>query len=168
MKLAITGTRAGMSDEQKAWFVSRAADALIEEFHYGDCVGVDAQALYALIELGAGGVLHCHPAQVAPQWKARTYRNAEQLGLIVHPTEDPLVRNTKMVDATDELWAFPKAGNRIGGTWYTIHYAAVTHKLVTIVFPDGCVQQINSQCVNPEHCGPECVGSCQLLFNQED
>ena len=40
MKVGFTGTRLGMSQNQKEQFVLKLSELDVHEFHHGDCVGV--------------------------------------------------------------------------------------------------------------------------------
>lgn len=147
MKLGITGSRNGLSDDQLRVLnalVHRSAFAEgtyheITEVHYGDCVGADQQAAEAFIEVGLGATLHCHPATMNPEWDAKWRANTAAKnpgeGIVMYPAKDPLARNDDIVAACDVLWAFPSSMDGKGGTWYTIRKAIDQGTFVRIIGP---------------------------------
>lgn len=136
MKIAITGSRFGLSLHQRTELINLLCSTRMTEFHYGCCVGVDTQALWLAVETGAGGVIHAHPATKNPEWDTKyvefpTEEDVLHLGIQMHPAKDPLERNREMVDAVDVVWAFPNS-NAWSGTLYTITYARAQKKEVIV------------------------------------
>lgn len=102
MVIGFTGTRKGMTEAQKdqlslmlAVFVSHA-----NEFHHGDAVGADREAVGLAQQYGFTCV--AHPAGA-----------------------DPLVRNREIVAASSVLIAAPETDKeqQRSGTWATCRYA---------------------------------------------
>lgn len=139
MRVAITGSRHGLSDGQRARLIDLICEAPISEFHYGDCKGVDEEAFWLCVELGSGGVMHAHPATLNPkwdaQWRAHTTDHSDMVGIITHEPKHPLARNQDMVDAADIVWAFPENDSGTGGTWFTINYARARGVPVEVALP---------------------------------
>lgn len=137
MRLGFTGSRHGMSNKQKKAFIQFIADCpeTITEFHYGDCIGADEQAIMLLVELGGGGVLYSHPATLSSTWdaqyRAHTATKWPELGIIEVPAMNPLSRNIVIVESCDLLLATPARDSR--GTYHTIRYADNLGKTVKVL-----------------------------------
>jgi len=130
MKVGFTGTREGMTEDQKETLYKLLLDPLPDEFHHGDCVGADEEAAEIASELGIQVV--AHPPDDS---KLRAYYEHNDKTLVPIPY---LVRNMNIVDEVEWLIAAPK--NRVdkrGGTWYTIRYAKGNLIDNTIIWPDG-------------------------------
>lgn len=149
MKLGVTGTRDGFSDEQRkfilTWITGHKYDPayMITEFHYGDCVGVDEQMLWVLLFGGSWEQgkpwLHVYPAKVSEKWKAKTYPLLIESGypqITVYEPLPPLVRNGHIAERCDFLLAFPGSG---GGTWDCVRKAQAFGREGLIVARDGVV-----------------------------
>ena len=139
VRLAVTGSRHGLTYPQQASLATMFADTQLSEFHYGCCIGADTEALWTWVEIG-NGVAHAHPATMSPAWDAKhvvlpTALDIEVLGIVMHPPEPPLDRNRTMVDNADIVWAFPADESNKGGTWATINYARSKGVPVTVVLP---------------------------------
>jgi hypothetical protein len=130
MKIGVTGTREGATIEQidqitEFLQLHQGAD---NEFHHGDCLGVDVEAAAIAKELGYRIV--CHPP-ISP----------EQRGFFVgDETRVPagyLERDRAIVEATDLLLVVPlqTEWQPKGGTWYTHDYAVKRNKPVKIFYP---------------------------------
>ncbi len=149
-KIGITGSRKGMTKEQKpvyAQFVEKYAPF---ELHHGDCVGTDEEThkyyyLYDIrnkkivIHPPTNGTLraHCHlMLEESPQ----------PIKVEIRDEKDYLDRNRDIVDETDFLLAFPNketTNQYRGGTWYTIRYAVSLDKRVFVVYANGKVDTLN-------------------------
>ena len=130
-KIGFTGTRKGMTQKQK-----ESLDTLLgefpyqSEFHHGDCIGADAEAhdIAALMHY----LIWIHPPKNSSQ---QAFKPGPHFG----PPEEYLVRNKRIVRATDLLVACPGETqmHTRSGTWSTVRYATLLGKSVKIVFPDG-------------------------------
>lgn len=139
MKLGVTGTRDGFSEAQYTWAI-RSVSGLsspVEEFHYGDCVGVDEQMLWLLLGV-TQPTLHIYPALVSEKWRAHTFDKlgGHPNGITVYKALPPKVRNGYIAENCEELWAFPGSG---GGTWDCVRKAQALQRLGFIVYQDGRV-----------------------------
>jgi hypothetical protein len=137
--VGVTGTRDGLTDAQHVAALQLVKGTEIEEFHFGDCVGVDTQMMYVVVSSGATPHLHIWPADVADKWKTRSWNwlADNYRGLFtVHPKAKPFVRNTSIVEAVERLWGFPGTGAS-RGTWDTINKMAERQKARVVVSPDG-------------------------------
>lgn len=112
MIIGFTGTRKGMSEAQKdqlslmlAVFVSHA-----NEFHHGDAVGADREAVALAQQYGFACVAHA----------AGT---------------DPLKRNREIVAASSVLIAAPETDReqQRSGTWATVRYMRKAGKPVVML-----------------------------------
>lgn len=131
--VGVTGTRSGMTPEQKQDFTDFLYEVVDESvgseiiFHHGDCVGADEQA--AKIAEKLGFLIVAHPPI---KEENRAHYNSD---VIVEP-KDYLARNRDIVDVCTEVFACPKSlTDHKGGTWYTIRYAQEHGVKVTIVEP---------------------------------
>lgn len=144
MRLGFTGSRHGMSDAQKKAFIDIASSGKWHEFHYGDCVGADEEALWLLVELG-GAILHSHPAHLNTEWdsiwRANTASKYPELRIIEHKAKHPLERNKDIVTKSDHLVGCPSSDNPFdrSGTWSTIRFARSLSDNFTCILPNGRV-----------------------------
>jgi len=138
MVVGFTGTREGMTLEQK-----RVVDEILEMWspqllRHGDCVGADHDAHVLAYQRGI--LVDLHPP-IVPTHRAfcnRLYPNVS----VVWPEKDYLKRDREIVDNSDKLIATPKEffDKTRSGTWYTVRYAFKTWDLldrVAVVYPDG-------------------------------
>lgn len=129
MRLGMTGSRNGMTDNQReqlhAW-LAKCKD--ITEAHHGDCKGADAQFHGIMQELGTRIVVH--PPSVSG---CRAYCSSED----IKSPRPFLDRNHDIVNGSDVLLAFPatKHEELRSGTWATIRYAKKVNKPVYIFEP---------------------------------
>jgi hypothetical protein len=133
--IGFTGTRAGMSDEQKQTLMR-----LLAEFrkpcrlHHGMCVGADAEAHAICRDMDIQ--LEGHPPRVTIMMA----RGLEGFAAMREPMHY-LVRNCAIVNATQSLIAAP--GLTSAGTWSTIRYALELGRKVTIIFRNGNTETKN-------------------------
>jgi hypothetical protein len=116
-----TGTRHGMSDEQKEHLRELFALGDISEFHHGDCIGADAEAHYIAADFNIPIIIHPPTNSVA---------RAFCIGATIElPPKDYLTRNHDIVDCCDILLAAPKTAReeQRSGTWATVRYAKRKH-----------------------------------------
>lgn len=139
--IGLTGTRAGMTPEQKASFTRLLCVDLKDgdtEFHHGDCVGADADGHHIAWHAGARIVIH-PPSD--PTWRA--WCDPGPSGTIL-PVQSFHVRNHAIVDCSNHLLATPRSRVEVfrgSGTWATIRYAAREFPgLTRIIWPDGEVE----------------------------
>lgn len=141
VRLGVTGTRDGFSEEQRRRAVTWLGTCdEIEEFHYGDCTGVDEQMLWLVLEQHQPR-LHIYPGIVSDQWRAKTVEKLGDYpkGYVLYKPAPPKVRNGFIAEACDELWGFPGSG---GGTWDCIRKARKLGRYGFIVYRDGKVEML--------------------------
>ncbi len=133
--IGFTGTRDGMTDEQKETVTRLLRGFQPSEVHHGDCVGADEQFHNIVVwETQAQPVIH-------PPRNDRYRAWCDSLGGEVRPEMDYLDRNRDIVDECDLLIGSPRdMFKRHGGTWYTIRYAQSVGKWALIVRQDGSVE----------------------------
>lgn len=125
LKVGFTGTRNGMSEQQKADIKEWLESSAPSEAHHGDCVGADAEFHEICEELGISIVIH-PPSD--PKLRAFCF------ALYNKPEKPYLDRNRDIVDAVDVMLATPASVKKSrGGTWYTINYSLKSGKS-TVVF----------------------------------
>jgi hypothetical protein len=129
MIIGFTGTRHGMTSNQKRIVAHLLRKLQPFEVHHGDCIGADAE-FHDLAK--SVGLIIVHPPNFA------TNRAFCKAALISKP-KHYLVRNRDIVDSSDCIIATPASSVEEvrGGTWYTIRYARKMKKSVLIVFPNG-------------------------------
>lgn len=131
MKVGFTGTREGMTEAQKLGLKALLPvhDAY-SQFHYGDCVGADAQARDVAAGMGMWLVSHPPDKDVL-----RAFTKADE-------TREPkpyLERNKFIVMETERMIAAPRCfvESVKGGTWSTVRYARKLGRPIIIIWPDG-------------------------------
>jgi hypothetical protein len=135
-KVSFTGTKKGMTQDQK----SKVRDLLVSfgatEFHHGSCIGSDKEAgdIATILKI----YIIVHPP-INEKYKAECF------GREIRTPKSYLVRDKDIVDEGDILLATPKGfGEELrSGTWSTIRYARKVKKPVIIIFPDGSLKQEN-------------------------
>jgi len=119
-RVGFTGTRKGMTDKQKQQLKALVQSFHSGEFHYGDCVGADAEAATIFHELN--WELCCHPPD-NPSLRAnlpgKFYHKS------VAPPRPYLERNKDIVRLSEVLIAAPETSREElrSGTWATVRYA---------------------------------------------
>lgn len=143
MKLAVTGTRNGMTEAQRKALESILRGMEIgggkeEVFCHGSCKGVDVQAARIVRDVvGDRMAIIAHPGPDDDDC-----RETSGVDDVVMPGKTHFARNRDLVDKCDILLAFPLTNplGEIGGTTYTVNYARKHGKTVVIVWPDGMVE----------------------------
>lgn len=134
-KLGFTGTRVGMTDAQ----LDAVRDFMVDRYefsqlHHGDCKGADEQAHE--VAQWVGHYIVTHPPN---NEKLRAYCDADE----TRTPKEYLERDRDIVKECDHLLATPAQSHNVdrSGTWYTIRYAIKMGIPVTIIYPDGRVEQ---------------------------
>jgi hypothetical protein len=136
--IGFTGTRYGMTDEQRKAVDSVLADIIGGDLklgviaHHGDCVGADAHFHDIAVQYGAYVVGH-----IPIDGSHRAFCHFNQwLPALPH-----MKRNREIVAAADVMIATPAEAveQPRGGTWATIRMARKAKKPLAIVRPDGHV-----------------------------
>lgn len=129
-----------MTNKQKVSFLSQwlflkdSSDPWIE-FHQGQCVGADYDALMLVKSQGYAWTVS-HPPDV------RT--NIHRVECHARwPTKYYIERNHEIVDATDLLIVAPETMEETlrSGTWATYRYAKKVGKPIFVIFPDGSLKE---------------------------
>lgn len=144
MKIGMTGSRDGITDQACNAFIACIKLTQISEAHHGelhsnsrcrssdneDCIGADA--LFHNIMQSLNIPIVIHPPDID------TLR-AYCIGGQVLPKKPYLSRNQDIVNSSDLLVAFPSTKEEVvrSGTWSTIRYAQKINKPVVIFYPDG-------------------------------
>ena len=132
--VGFTGTRSGMTSEQKST-VRQLFMKYRFTLHHGDCVGADADAHDLAREAGAAHIV------VHPPIKddLRAFKSGDEL----RTPKSYFARNRDIVNEAHLLVATPFTAHETqGGTWYTINYArkrkaAGDPITIIVVLPDG-------------------------------
>jgi hypothetical protein len=137
LKIGFTGTRFGMSAQQKTQFeeLLRSMDSRDElpilEFHHGDCLGADTHAHRIIRRHFPHIRIVIHPPREAIE-------RAFSVGDDIRLPQTYLQRNHNIVDETDFLIAAPKDRTEVlrSGTWATIRYARAKGLKMAILYPE--------------------------------
>src|SRR5215510_8233723 len=125
MRIGFTGTREGMTDEQKHLFRFHIVNQPLDmfgwnEFRHGDCVGADSDAHTIILDLRklVPFKMIGHPSDLG---KYRAHREFDE----INEVKPPLTRNWEIVKNIDVLIACPSTAEeqRRSGTWTTVRYA---------------------------------------------
>jgi hypothetical protein len=134
MKLGFTGTRRGLTAAQEVTLRKLIEEWNPREFHFGCCVGADAEAAQLVNDLTMA-VLYGYPSNIPAMTADKAVDLCDDLG----EPKPPLDRNHDIVAACDMLLACPEGTQeeRRSGTWHTVRGARKARKPVLIVWPDG-------------------------------
>ena len=132
-RVGFTGTQLGMTYAQQQKFYLIITKLNPEYFYHGDCVGADAAA-HTIVNMY---IPECKKEIFPPKYGGkRAYcKNYYKM----HPKDDFLPRNKKIVAASDILIATPKETEEVlrSGTWATIRYAKAKGIPIYIIWPEG-------------------------------
>jgi len=133
-KIGFTGTQVGMTEIQKVTFEKSIMlfKTLGGEFHHGDCIGADAQAVEIVRRICPHWRVICHPPLIPTK---RAYCKSDE----IRKEKQYLDRNHDIVKESMAMFATPKEDNEQlrSGTWATIRYTRKLNKKLCIIFPDG-------------------------------
>lgn len=156
MIIGFTGTRSGMTDEQRTMVALVLTHELrVElhmntghrEFHHGDCIGADTDAVYLAWAIGYDIIVHPPQNNTYQAFMHQRLREGEPHGdqkLIRLPSKSYLERNHDIVDCCEFLIVCPSTVHEVrrSGTWATFRYAHWTvEKEVLLILPDGEVHR---------------------------
>lgn len=105
--------------------------------HHGDCVGADDQVNRLVRTTGRWWTI-AHPCTITAK---RAYSPSDE----IRDPKPPLERNSDLAQECKWLVAFPSQDHETlrSGTWSTIRRARAFGRHITIVFPDGRVEEEN-------------------------
>jgi len=134
--VGFTGTREGMTDEQKDKFGRLVKGLQPEGFHHGDCVGADEDAHGLVREHAPDTPITVHPPE-------SSIARAHGVGDVIRPPSPYLGRKRALVDASGLLVATPDGPERRrSGTWSTVRYARRQEGVrVLVIHPDGSLDR---------------------------
>ena len=130
MIVGFTGTRNGLSKEQRIALEGKFQSRKIDALHHGCCVGADEEANGIARECGIKTIGH-------PPLNTRLMSMCRVDEL--RPPLDYLDRNQEIVKECDILIACPGTMKPIqrSGTWFTIRHAEQVGRPTIVIFPDG-------------------------------
>lgn len=128
MIIGFTGTRQGMSQNQKEQFVLKLFELNPTEFHHGDCKGADAEAHDIVREFFPEVYIVIHPPELH-------YTQAFKQGDEHRVPGSYIDRDRDIVNDSDYLIGAPLTNDEIvrSGSWTTIRYARKTNKPYTVL-----------------------------------
>jgi hypothetical protein len=147
MKVGFTGTRNGMTPDQRKAFIDIVADAPIDQFHHGACVGADTDAVVALSFIRRETCrIIAHPGK-----SAKGGENDDLSFLAIELSNEVLeakthfARNRDIVAHAELMIACPCHADPIttttrGGTAYTVMQARSRSRELWIIRPDGSLK----------------------------
>lgn len=131
--LGFSGTQVGMTPYQGAELYHLLRERQVDygrdlEFHHGQCIGADEQALRMAKDLGIWTVSH------PPLRQDKMSLEASDLTLLA---EDYLDRNRSIVVASHEMVFCPKEMAEVlrSGTWATYRYAKRLNRPYSVIHP---------------------------------
>ena len=137
MKVGFTGTREGMTDQQRAAVRQWLRENPPSEVHHGNCIGADEQFSYAVVD-----ALDALPREVIHPCDIPSMQAPDPWADEIRQVLGALERNKNIVDETDMLLVGPKGPQELrSGTWATVRYARKQGKRIVIVWPDGKVTE---------------------------
>lgn len=134
VRVGFTGTRVGMTPDQRLTVAALLDDVSISWVHHGDCIGADAD--FHRIARAQGLKIKGHPPT---EPALRAWCDFDE---IAEP-KPYLDRDRDIVAETAWLIATPKESVRrsYGGTWRTVGFASEATKPTVIVWPDGSLER---------------------------
>ena len=134
--LGFTGTKMGMTDEQRVRVIWLLKEFEPKNVHHGDCIGADAE-FHELAGLRREIVRHVHPP-IERKYAANVLMRDKD---ILYSEKSYHKRNHDIVDACTVLLATPGQTIELlrSGTWSTVRYAKklVDRPRIVIVRPNG-------------------------------
>lgn len=133
MKIGFTGTRKGMSKDQKLAVKEIIAEILQTygetQYHHGDCIGADAEFHKIALTFRGNFPIIIHPSVDS---QARAFCESAY----IMPKRSYLDRNKDIVDACDVLVAAPSSRKEElrSGTWATVRYARKKGKPIKFAY----------------------------------
>ena len=145
LTIAFTGTRQGMTNDQKSSVFALLTDLMPDFTLHGCCRGADVDfndlVLRHRTDLNPNVRIHGHPSE-------STYNSDDQCSDLCEgmdytaPMGKPLSRNALMVKNAELVIGCPPNYENVlrSGTWSTIRKAKRKDKVI-IVFPDGTLEK---------------------------
>lgn len=139
MNVGFTGTQFGMMEDQLYTLYNLLEQLEFNEFHHGNCIGADEQAVLVVKQLDANIQVHSHPPTFSGK---ESHLNMNDVSYERKPY---LYRNKDIVNFSDMMFATPKEFTEQlrSGTWATIRYAKKSGAPLTVIYPDGSVENFN-------------------------
>lgn len=140
--IGITGTRNGMTQNQKEVFIDVLEHVIflypeIEQFHHGQCIGVDVEAAVICEDYFDLRIVSHPPIK------------NNLIGIctnhIVKPAAGYFERNRDIVLDSDLMFVIPFTEEKQdkGGTWYTFNYSLKLNKPTILILPSGKIELFN-------------------------
>lgn len=138
VEVGFTGTRNGMTFEQRKAFRALMRDSIVSKFCHGDCIGADEDAHRLLLkyEIVDWKQIYIYPCDI------RSMRAWCKSPNIAEPAK-PLARNRVIVQNVNVMVATPSSMKEElrSGTWATIRYAKSIDTPVILILPDGSIER---------------------------
>ena len=136
MKIGFTGSRNGMTKQQRTCISQLLNQTYASEAHHGDCFGADADFHAICVELGVAVVVH-------PPANPKSIAGCNPVSATRFPLPY-LQRNQNIIRSTAALIAAVSGPERVrSGTWATIRFARTLRRPILLVHADGQVAHEN-------------------------
>lgn len=141
MIIGFTGTREGMTYEQKSRFAVEIAAYDQLTFVHGDCIGADEEA-HEIAMKHTGCRIEIRGCNY-PNMRAYCKGAA-----VTHQIASPLARNRVIVETCHRLIGCPRVAAwrdlKRGGSVYTIRFAIRFPRHTTVIAPNGQLEEFNT------------------------
>jgi hypothetical protein len=130
MVIGFTGTRAGMTPNQKEELLALLYGKKPDLVLHGICIGADEEFHRLVRELPFKVIIEGFPCTIFDQ-------QAECDVDVRNAVEHPLIRNRRIVERSDLMIAAPRTTEeeQRSGTWATIRYARKLKKRIELMRP---------------------------------
>lgn len=146
MIVGFTGTRDGLTSIQKerlSWlFKGKFPFNRYDTLLHGGAAGADEIAHD--MALAVDFSIEIYPCDTTRRKHWVDYRDTSgEMYITIHAVRDPLERNRIIANRCNHLIAAPFQMSEVrrSGTWATIRYAREYSKSITIIFPDGSIEE---------------------------
>lgn len=133
--MGVTGTHLGATQAQQIVLRSLIQFLKPDEFHHGDCIGVDAEFHDIVRECLQTSYIVVHPP-------TNPKRRAYKQGDLIKPPRPFLIRDDEVIIASDLMFGVPCDFEEQlhSGTWATIRHTRNFKKPLVIIYPDGTLE----------------------------
>lgn len=136
LEISFTGSRTGMTDQQKL-AVDEKLVGKPSQVNHGDCIGADAEFHQIMYKKWEDNLrIDTFPGHI------ERYRAFCQPAR-VHRSRNTLERNRLIVMLAEVLVTTPKSEQEkiSSGTWYTMEYAQERNVPIVVVWPNGRIEK---------------------------
>lgn len=143
MIIGFTGTRKGMTEQQKSQVRDLLSVFVVSEAHHGGCKGADSDFHWAVRDVcGEELPVTIYPSNFGASAKMDLSSAELEENTSLKGEKDPWERNKDIIDPCDVIFATPAQPfeEPRGGTWHAVRYSRKTGKKIIVIWPDGSVR----------------------------